>query len=145
MICEKLINVFQENFFIFNSSFFSKYQIVQLLRGDSKSWLNLVNLNISAFQGEVWTSLYIPSQTQPKQHKMSNLFFFLFFFSTSLLEYNCSTMVHQFMLYNKVNKPNVYTYPHIPSLLCLPPTLPIPPFQVVTKHRADLPVLCSCL
>ena len=26
----------------------------------------------------------------------------------------------------------------------LPPTLPIPPLQVVTKPRADLPVLCSC-
>ena len=32
----------------------------------------------------------------------------------------------------------------IPSLLRLPPTLPIPPLQVVTKHRADLPVLCGC-
>ena len=24
------------------------------------------------------------------------------------------------------------------------PTLPIPPLQAVTKHRADLPVLCGC-
>ena len=33
---------------------------------------------------------------------------------------------------------------HISSLLCLPPTLPIPPLLVVTKHEADLPVLCDC-
>ena len=51
-------------------------------------------------------------------------------------------MVCQFLLYNKVNQ--LYIYPHIPSLLGLPPTLPIPPLQVVTKHRADLPVLCGC-
>ena len=68
---------------------------------------------------------------------------FIFFF-TSLLEYNCFTMVCQFLLYNKVNQLYLYIYPHIPSLLCLPPTLPIPPLQVVPKHRADLPVLCGC-
>ena len=68
-----------------------------------------------------------------------------FFFSlTSLLEYNCFTMVCQFLLYNKVNQLYVYIHPHIPSLLRLPLTLPIPPLQVVTKHRADLPVLCGC-
>ena len=67
-----------------------------------------------------------------------------FFFLTSLSEYNCFTMLCQFLLYNKVNQLYVYIYPHNPSLLRLPPTLPIPPPQVVTKHRADLPVLCSC-
>ena len=53
-------------------------------------------------------------------------------------------MVCQFLLCNKVNQLYIYIYPHIPSLLHLPPTLPIPPLQVVTKPRADLPVLCSC-
>ena len=53
-------------------------------------------------------------------------------------------MLCQFLLYNKVNQPYAYIYPHIPSLLSLPPTLPIPPLQVDTKHRADLPVLCGC-
>ena len=51
-------------------------------------------------------------------------------------------MLCQFLLYNKVNQLYVYIYPHIHSLLRLPPTLPIPP---LTKRRADLPVLCSCL
>ena len=53
-------------------------------------------------------------------------------------------MVCQFLLYNKVNQLYIYIYPHISSLLHLPPTLPIPPLQVDTKHRADLPVLCGC-
>ena len=52
-------------------------------------------------------------------------------------------MVCQFLLYNKVNQLYIYIYPHISSLLCLPPILPIPPLQVITKHRADLPVLCA--
>ena len=53
-------------------------------------------------------------------------------------------MVCQFQLYNKVNQLYIYIYPHISSLLRLPPTLPIPSLQVVTKHRAALPVLCGC-
>ena len=67
-----------------------------------------------------------------------------FFFLTSLLEYNCFTMVCQSLLYNKVNQLYIYIYPLISSLLRLPPTLPIPPLQVVTKHQADLPMLCGC-
>ena len=40
----------------------------------------------------------------------------------------------------------MYTYIPIspPSCVSLPPTLPIPPLQVITKHQADLPVLCGC-
>ena len=53
-------------------------------------------------------------------------------------------MLCQFLLYNTVNQLYIDIYPHIPSILRLPPTLPIPPLQVVTKHQADLPVLCSC-
>ena len=71
-------------------------------------------------------------------------FYFLIIFLTSLLEYNCFTMLGQFLLYNKVNQLYIYIYPHISSLLHLPPTLPFPPLQVVTKHQADLPVLCGC-
>ena len=52
-------------------------------------------------------------------------------------------MVCQFLLYNRVNQLYIYIYSHIPSLLRLPPTLPIPPLQVVTKHQADLPELIS--
>ena len=65
-------------------------------------------------------------------------------FLTSLLEYNCSTIVCQFLLYNKVNQLYIYIYPHTPSLLRLPSVLPIPPLQVVTKHQANLPVLYGC-
>ena len=50
-----------------------------------------------------------------------------FFFLTSVLEYNCFTMVCYFLLYNKVNQLYIYIYPHISSLLRLPPTLPISP------------------
>ena len=73
-----------------------------------------------------------------------DLFLFIYLFLTSLLEYNCFIMVCQFLLYNKVNHLYIHIYPYISSLLCLPPILPIPPLQVVTKHQADLPVLCSC-
>ena len=52
-------------------------------------------------------------------------------------------MVCYFLLYNKVNQLYAYVYPQVPSLLHLPPTLPISPLQVVTKHGADLPVLCG--
>ena len=71
-------------------------------------------------------------------------YFPLSFFKSSLLEYNCFTLLCQLLLYNKVNQLYVYRYHHIPSLLRLPPTLPIPLLQVVTKHQADLPVLCGC-
>ena len=54
-------------------------------------------------------------------------------------------MLCYFLLYNKVNQLYVYVYPHIPSLLVLPLTLPLPPLQVVTKRRVDIPMLCSSL
>ena len=56
-----------------------------------------------------------------------------FLFFSSLLEYNCFTMLCQFLLY-KMSQLYVYIYPHISSLLRLPPILPIPPLQVITKH-----------
>ena len=65
------------------------------------------------------------------------------FLKISLLEYNCFTMLCYFLLYNKVSQLYIYIYPHISSHLRLPPTLIIPPLQAVTKHRADLPVLCN--
>ena len=74
----------------------------------------------------------------------SGFFVFCFFFNRSLLEYNCFTILCQFLLYNKANQPYAYTCPHIPSLLSLPPILPIPPLQVITKYHTDLPVLCCC-
>ena len=104
-------------------------------------------------------SVVLSTQTMVSENLMKCLFFFLFiflvlhslhifselilFFLTSLLEYNCFTVVCQFLLYNKVNQIYIYIYPHISFLLHLPPTLPIPPLQVVTKHRANLPVLCG--
>ena len=53
-------------------------------------------------------------------------------------------MLRYFLLTNKMNQLYAYVYPHIPSLLRFPPTLPIPPFYVVAKHQVDLPMLCSC-
>ena len=92
----------------------------------------------------ILTILILPT----KEHRISFHFFLLssisFIFLTSLLEYNSFTLLCQLLLCNKVHQLYVYIYPHIPSLLRLPPTLPFQPLQVVTKHRADLPVLCSC-
>ena len=72
-------------------------------------------------------------------------FSIVFIFLTTLLEYNCFTMLCYFLLYNTVSQLSVYIYPHIYSLLHLPPVLPISPLSVVTKHQADLPVLWSCV
>ena len=66
------------------------------------------------------------------------------FLNRPLLEYNCFTILCQFLLHNKANQPHAYTCPHISSLLSLPPIHPIPPLQVIAKHQADLPVLCGC-
>ena len=62
----------------------------------------------------------------------------------SLLECSCFTVVCWLLLYNKVNQLYICIYPHVLSILRLPPTLPIPPLWVVTEHRADLPVLFTC-
>ena len=52
------------------------------------------------------------------------IYLFNLFFLTSLLEYSCFTMVCEFLLYNKVSQLYVYIYPHISSLLRLPPSHP---------------------
>ena len=70
-------------------------------------------------------------------------YLFYFIFLTSLLEYNCFTMLCQLLLYNKVNQLYVYIHPHISSLLRLPPSHPPYPTPL-GGHRADLPVQCSC-
>ena len=67
------------------------------------------------------------------------------FFLASLLECNYFTMVCYFLLYNKVNQLYIYIYPHISSLLHLPPILPIPLLQVLTKQRANFPLAMRLL
>ena len=67
----------------------------------------------------------------------------LIFFLTSLLEYNCFTMLCQFLLYNKVNQVYVYINLHIPSLFCLTPTQPISPLFVTSwSQSTELISLC---
>ena len=42
-----------------------------------------------------------------------------------------------------MNQLCIYIYPHIPSILHLPPTLPIPPLRVDAKHQStELISLC---
>ena len=94
-------------------------------------------------------NLNYTEKVNPLLHTVSlvNYLYFIYlfiYFLTSLLEYNCFTMLCQFLLYNKVNQLCIYIYPHILTLLHLSPTLPVPPLQVVTSHRAGLPVLCGC-
>ena len=50
-------------------------------------------------------------------------------------------MLHQFLLYSKVNQLYVYIY-RLPLGFLSHPT-PIPSLQVITEHRAELPVLYS--
>ena len=61
-------------------------------------------------------------------------------FKFFLLEYNCFTMLCQFLLYNKVSQLCVCIYP-LP--LELPSAHPIPPLWVITEHQAEFPVLYS--
>ena len=59
-----------------------------------------------------------------------------------LLEYNCFTMLHWFLLYNNMDQLYVYVY----SLLLEPPSyhpLPIPTVEVITERQAEFPVLYS--
>ena len=78
-------------------------------------------------------------ETQPKRTRTFSLMYFyticiftsdfscIAFFLTSLLEYNCFTVLCQFLLYNKVNQLYIYIYPDISSLLVsLPPSLSHP-------------------
>ena len=108
--------------------------------------LQLITVSVQAEKEHEHTfNLFFPSVYLMKSSEilvLGSLVSFLFL--TCLLEYNCFTRVCQFLLYNKVNQVYVYIYPHISSLLRLPSILPIPPFQVDTEHRADLPVLCGC-
>ena len=55
-----------------------------------------------------------------------------------ILEYDCFTILCWFLLYNEVNQLFVYIHP---SLLDRSPSIPIPPIQVITEHRAELLVL----
>ena len=79
-------------------------------------------------------------------HRLFPPFFFFFcvlffcLFLTSLLQYNCFTMVCQFLLYNKVNQLYIHICPHISSLLLLPPTLPSHPSR--WSQSTELISLC---
>ena len=75
--------------------------------------------------------------------ELTRYFCFLFFvFFTSLLEYNCFTMVCQFLLYNKVNQLYIYICPHISSLLHLPPSHPPYPTPL-SGHKAPSRSPCA--
>ena len=101
-----------------------------------KTWNQVVeSSNFVILQGCVAYSRSLPLRIN---------FILFYFILTSLLEYNCFTMVCSFLLYNKVNQLYIYMYLHISYLLRLLPIFPIPPLQVFAKHRADMPVLCGC-
>ena len=74
-------------------------------------------------------------------------FFCLFFFPEMtdiyllfLLEYNCFTMLCQFLLYNEESAMCIHISP--PSWTSLPPPI-IPPIQVITEQGAELCELYS--
>ena len=107
--------------------------------------MTFIYLNIVLFK--IWFRKYLLSYWLfPLLEILAQVKFLIFFHClTSLLEYKCFTAVCQF---RSTTKRISHTYTHVPisppSHISLPPTLPIPPLQAVTKHRADLPVLCGC-
>ena len=83
-------------------------------------WLHQFTFPPAVYKGSLsFTSL-------PTFVVLSSMLAILFFFK-SLLEYNCFTVLCYFLLHNKANQPYAYICPHIPSLLSLPPIVPIPP------------------
>ena len=66
-----------------------------------------------------------------------------FILKNFLLEYNCFTMLCQFLLHSEVNQLYSYTHPLPLGPPCPPPA--IPPNQAITEHQAELPVLYSKL
>ena len=75
------------------------------------------------------------------------------YFLTPLLEYNCFTMVCQFLLYNKVNQLYICIYPPISSLLRLLPSHPPYPTPLSLCYAAAshqlwvlhlVVYICSC-
>ena len=77
-------------------------------RGYFKFGFQILNVFISLFKGLLKGRNF----NFPYLLKYSPYQFFL----TSLLEYNCFTMLCQFLLYNKVNQLYIYIYHLIPSL-----------------------------
>ena len=59
-----------------------------------------------------------------------------FFKKKKKKEHNCFSTLCSFLLYDKVNQLHVCT-----CLLPLEPPSHLPPLQVITEHRAELPVL----
>ena len=88
----------------------------------------------------------VPASCSYKFVQKVSLFLFFFSINTTL-----SLFLFLFFLcvsFCFITKWISYTYTHVPisppSRISLPPALPIPPPQAVTKHRADLPVLWGC-
>ena len=71
------------------------------------------------------------------RRRIVEIFIYLF------LEHSCFTMLCQFLLYNEVNQlyECIYCLPLGPTSSLIPPS--IPPIQVITEHRCELPVLYS--
>ena len=101
------------------------------------AFVNYCNISLKAFP-------YALVHSKQKSSRHFVVVVISFFKNRHLLEHNCFTIMCLFLLYNKMNQSYAYIYTHIPSLLSLPPTLPIPRLQVISKHQADLPVLCCC-
>ena len=95
------------------------------VNGENTSWLAYCScvVKLQLVNVKIFQKVKIPLQMSSTVSGLKAEWIF-FFFLTSLLEYNCFTMVCQFLLYNKVNQLYIHICPHISSLLHLPPSHP---------------------
>ena len=113
------------SFFFFKSNLKQKTASVIILQSEIQNELlePQVYLSQPPPLSGVSSRLYLLPAWQTTQ---LDSFFFFPFFKTSLLEYNCFTLLSYLLLYNKVNQLYVHIYSHIPSLLRSPSHPPSP-------------------
>ena len=88
-------------------------------------------------QVDIIPILYFLSRQLDQKKKFVNFHLCIFpALSDYFGEHNCFTALCSFLLYNEVNQLHVYPLPLEP-----PSSHPIPHPQVITEHRAVLPIL----
>ena len=99
-------------------------------------------INKTKRQPSEWQKIFANEATNKGIFFIVSFFIYIYryIFLTSLLDYNCFTMVCYFLLYNKANQLYIYIYPiSPPSCVSHPPSLPHP-----SKWSQSTKLICLC-